>query len=165
MNNQDFVKELDYLGFTMRLKRISDAMIQDGRRLYKELDVSIEPNWYVVFKLLKKEGSLSVTQIAERLLLAHPSVITITNKMLDNGYLNSRKSDEDNRKRVLELSNKAKNELPVFESIWEAGTSAMEKALIDIKGLEFLEVLENRFFDKGFKERTLNEIKSRKLKQ
>ena len=71
----DFVKELGYLGFTMRLKRISDALMHEGRRLYSELDVDIEPNWFVIFKLLGKHGAMTVTEISERVLMAHPSVI------------------------------------------------------------------------------------------
>ncbi|MTI30197.1 hypothetical protein [Xanthovirga aplysinae] len=83
MKENDFAKELQYLGFTMRLKRISDAMLYEGKKLYKELDVDIEPNWYVIFKLLKSRGALSVMDIADSIKMAHPSVITLTNKMIN----------------------------------------------------------------------------------
>ena len=157
---KDFVRELDYLGFTMRLKRISDAMLQEGRRLYKELEVDIEPNWYVVFKLLKSRGDLSVTEIADNIKLAHPSVITITNKMIKAGYLSSDRCLDDSRRRVLQLTDKARDKLPLYESIWEAGSSGMEKALEGLNALPFLTELEDRFFDSGFKERTLKELEA-----
>lgn len=161
MSQNDFVRELEYLGFTMRLKRISDAMLQEGRKLYNELDVDIEPNWYVIFKLLKKYGSLSVTEIADKILLAHPSVITITNKMLNAGYLISGKCADDSRRRVLQLSKKAKEMLPTYEAIWTAGEEGVEKALTGMNALEFISQLEDRFFSIGFKDRTLNEFKSK----
>lgn len=155
----DFVKELGYLGFTMRLKRISDAMMQEGRKLYQSLDVDIEPNWFVIFKLLKKEGKLSVTEISEKIYLSHPSVITIINKMIAANYLTSEKCEIDSRKRNVMLSQKALDKFPEFEEIWKAGEIGVENALKTMNGLELIELIENKFFDKGFSERTMNELK------
>lgn len=155
----DFVKELGYLGFTMRLKRISDAMMHEGRRLYSELDVDIEPNWYVIFKLLKSRGPMTVMEIAESISMAHPSIITITNKMQKAGYLISEKDPDDSRKRVLDLSERAVRMLPKFENIWKAGEKGVEKAVSDLNMLEIITELENRFFGEGFMSRTLKELK------
>lgn len=160
MKKNDFVKELGYLGFTMRLKRISDAMMQEGRRLYKDLDIDIEPNWYVIFKLLKSKGPMAVTEIAESIMLAHPSVITITNKMINAGYIMSEKDQKDARKRVLKLSEKAIINLPKFQKIWDAGERGVELALQEIDGLTFISTLEDKFYNKGFKERTLEQLTS-----
>ena len=158
MGNNDFVKELGYLGFTMRLKRISDAMMHEGRRLYSDLDVDIEPNWYVIFKLLKSRGAMTVTEIAESIMMAHPSVITITNKMLNAGYLISEKDKNDSRKRLLDLSDRSVKMLPKYEKVWNAGELGLEKALEGLNALEFISSLEEAFFDKGFKERTLKQL-------
>lgn len=158
MDNQDFVRELEYLGFTMRLKRISDALTHGGRKLYSTLDVDIEPNWYVIFKLLKSRGGMTVTEIAESILLAHPSVISITNKMMDKGYLISEKDPDDSRRRILDLSDRAIKMLPEFEKIWQAGELGVEEALKDLNALEFITAMESRFSLKGFEERTLNEL-------
>jgi len=159
MKKVDFVKELGYLGFTMRLKRISDAMMHEGRRLYSDMDVDIEPNWYVIFKLLKTNGPLSVTEIAEYIMMSHPSVITITNKMMNAGYLDSEKDKVDSRKRVLDLSARAIQMLPAYEKIWQAGGKGIADALEEIHALDFLSALEEKFFSKGFKERTLEQLK------
>ena len=157
--NKDFVRELGYLGFTTRLKRISDMMMHEGRRLYSELDIDIEPNWFVIFKLLETRGPMSVTDIAESILMAHPSVITITNKMLASGYLLSEKDKMDSRKRVLGLSDRAVEMLPEYSKIWKAGEDGVESALNGTKALEFLTTLEDVFSQKGFKERTLQKLK------
>ena len=158
MKNNDFVKELDYLGFTMRLKRISDAMMHEGRRLYGEMDVDIEPNWYVIFKLLKSRGSMNVTEISDSIMMSHPSVITITNKMMKAGYLISEKGKNDSRKRVLDLSEKAIKKLPEYEKIWKAGELGIERALKGLNALELISAIEDKFFTKGFKERTLEQL-------
>jgi len=162
MENNDFIKELGYLGFTMRLKRISDAMMHEGRRLYSELDVDIEPNWYVIFKLLKSRGEMSVMDISESIMMAHPSVIAITNKMIDRGYLVSKKDKIDSRKRVLNLSARAVKMLPEYEKIWKAGEVGVEKALKGLNALEFITTLEDKYFIKGFKDRTIKQLKNNK---
>jgi DNA-binding MarR family transcriptional regulator/GNAT superfamily N-acetyltransferase len=155
----DFVKELDFLGFVTRLKRISDAMLHDGRRLYKELGIDIEPNWFVILKLLKKEGEMPITEIANRIGFAHPSIISIVNKMTKAGYLKSKKCSDDSRKRLIMLTPKAKEKIPEFERIWSAGTASVKKMLDDIDALDFLEKLEQRIGERGFKQRTLEELK------
>lgn len=155
---QDFVKELGLLSFVTRLKRLSDLMLHDGRRLYKELDLDIEPNWFVIFKLLQKYEELTITEIADKIGFAHTSVISIVNKMIKANYLAENKTASDNRKRILTLTAKAKEKLPEFELIWEAGVASMKKIVLNLDGMTFLETLENRISEKGFKHRTLNEL-------
>jgi len=154
----DYLRVLGYLAFSTRLKRISDAMMHGGRRMYSELDVDIEPNWYVLFKLLKDRGPMCVTDIAECLRMAHPSVIAIINKMLNAGYLLSEKDPSDSRKRVLDLSDRAVKMLPRYEAIWQAGEDGMAEALQGMNALEFIDLLEDRFNARGFKERTMNQL-------
>ncbi|MFY0599091.1 MAG: winged helix-turn-helix transcriptional regulator [Cyclobacteriaceae bacterium] len=155
---KDFATELGCLGFTMRLKRLSDALIHDGRKMYKELGIDIEPNWYIVFRLIKRNGEMSVTEIADAIRLAHPSVISITNKMMKADYLYSTPCSLDNRRRVLNLTEKAKNKLPELEKIWDAGERGIIEALKDTDAMQMLITLEERFTNKGFKDRTLEEL-------
>lgn len=154
----DYIKNLEYLGFATRLKRISDALIHDGRRLYKELNMDIEPNWYLIFNLLETEKELSVTDISDILQFSHPSVITITNKMEKAGYLLSRKSMTDNRKRVLKLSAKATKEREKFAPVWEAATQGITEALDGLNALAFLDRLEERLQSKNFKQRAIESL-------
>lgn len=160
MMEKDFVRDLEFLGFVVRLKRISDAMIHDGRRLYKQLGMDIEPNWFVILKLLKEHGELPVTEIADRIGFAHPSVISIVNKMTKAGYLRSKKCGVDSRRRLLALTPKALEKLPEFEEIWRAGTASVKKMLTDVDALGFLEKVEDKIFERGFKNRTLEELKN-----
>ena len=43
MKNDDFLRELGSIAATTRLKRISDALLHDGKRMYRELGMDIEP--------------------------------------------------------------------------------------------------------------------------
>ncbi|MFY0625515.1 MAG: MarR family transcriptional regulator [Reichenbachiella sp.] len=155
---EDFAKKLGCLGFSMRMKRLTDALMQDGKRMYKELGLDIEPNWYVIFRLLKSEGELSVMQVAERVGLAHPSVISLTNKMMKAGYLSSKQSATDSRKRILTLTQKSIEKLPAFEKIWNAGDRSVTKVLKGTQFIKDLEILEKRYGIKGFRERTIEEL-------
>ncbi len=160
---KDFLSSLGYIGFATRLKRLSDAMMHDGKRLYNELDFDIEPNWYVVFELLKTKGPMTVTEIAEHIQMAHPSVIAITNKMMGNGYLVSEKDPVDSRKRVLDLSDRAERMLPKYEEFWDAAVKGVEIAMEGLNALDQLDQWERIFKEKGFRERTKEQLKNRKL--
>ena len=134
-------------------------MLHDGRRLYNELGVDIEPNWLVIFELLKRKGAMTLTEISEGILLSHPSVITITNKMIDAGYLISEKHEVDSRKRVLDLSHKAISMLPKYEKIWSRGEKVIEEAMNGINGLECIANMEDHFFKKGYRSRMIEKLK------
>ncbi len=155
MENTDFLRELGFLSIVTRLKRLSDTMIHDGRKMYRELGMDIEPNWFVVFKLFESHEELTVMEIAEKIGFAHPSVITIVNNMIKKGYLTSRQCDEDSRRRILVLTKKARDKMPEFERVWTAGVAGMKKMLSDTNALEFLDLLESRIAESGFRERTL----------
>ncbi len=161
MKEKDFLAELGLLSFVTRLKRVSDAMLHDGRKLYKELGMDIEPNWYVIFKLFQTSEELTVTEIADKIGFAHPSVITIVNKMIKKGYLESRQCSVDSRRRLLVLTKKSKEEMPKFERIWEAGVSGLKKTLGDSDAVAFLDTLESRVFEKGFRQRTLERLENK----
>ncbi len=150
----DFLTELGYSGFSARLKRISDALLYSTRDLYKSLDLEIEPNWHLIFLLLKKEESLSVTEIASRLQFSHPAVIKMVKKMKERGYLFSVVDGIDSRKKLLSLSKKAKSDLPKFEKIWDTIQSVIEELIGDENVLfQDLQLLEKNIKEESIKER------------
>lgn len=159
--SEDFLAELGYLSFVTRLKRLSDGMIHEGRRMYRDLGLDIEPNWYAVFKLLDTHGPLTVTEIADRIGFSHPSVVSIVNKMCKAGYLEAGISDGDNRKRIMMLSGLAKKRMPEFEEIWAAGSSGMKRMLPEVDALKFIALLEEKTAEKGFRERTMEAFEQR----
>lgn len=154
----DFLSELGLNAVVTRLKRVSDAMLHDGKRMYKELGMDIEPNWFAVFKLLRRREKITITKIADAIGLSHPSVISIVNKMSDAGYLKESRSKDDSRKRILSLTAKAKRKMPKFEQVWDAGTAGFKKMMNDRDIIGMLDVLETRIAERGFRERTIAEL-------
>ena len=156
----DFLKEVEHLGLTARLKRISDNMIYSAKDLYKTLDLDIDPNWHLVLLMFKKQETLTMTEIADAFQISQTAIIKIINKMKSKGYLEGHADPKDSRKSLLKLSNKAKKQLTEFEKVWEAG----RKSIIDILGgndaiFYSLSMMEKAIMDKSFKDRTINHLK------
>jgi len=151
----DFLQEMGYMALATRLKRLSDKMTHSGRQLYKELELDIEPNWFVIFKILQKHEHLSVMEISKLIHFSHPSVVVMVKKMIESGYLTSRPCTDDMRKQLLELSPKASQNLPQLETVWEAGVQGISTSMEGTSFLEDLTVLESDFNKVSFKTRTL----------
>jgi len=157
----DFLKALGYLGLIARLKRLSDSMLYSIRDLYKLEDIDIEPNWHLVFLILKKHKTRTITEIAKSFHLSQPAIVKIINKMKKKGYIDIIKDTRDNRKRQLQLSQKAISELPRFEKIWHAGQQTIEEMLEANQAfLNQLEKFEQQIEHQSFKERVLNHLQN-----
>jgi len=155
----DFLKELGYLGLIARLKRLSDSILYSIRDLYKLENIDIEPNWHLVFLILKKHKTRTMSEIAESFHLSQPAIVKIINKMKKKGYIDIVKDTYDNRKRQLQLSQKAISELPRFEKIWHAGQESIKEILEANQAfLDLLENFEQQIEQKGFKERVLKHL-------
>ena len=148
----DFLTGLEHLGFTARMKRMNERIASSTVEHYSKQHLGIEPNWHVVFLLLKEKKRLTVTEMAAMLGFSHPALIKITKKMKEAGYLTSFKDAKDARKTNLELSSKGKKALVHFEQEWFRIETIL-KDLVSHSFLEELEVLEKAFGTKGFKDR------------
>ncbi len=157
--DEDFIAELGQLALAARLKRLSDQMIHNGRNLYRYKGMDIEPNWYLVFKLLNRHGKLSVTDISKCLRMSHPSIIAMINKMKEKGYLQTKKDEQDSRRQTIQLTTGANDLLPTFEKVWNANERAIGKLLEPNPDfLSQLENLEKQLVEKDLMTRTLDEI-------
>ncbi|MBS9462906.1 MarR family transcriptional regulator [Flagellimonas sp. 389] len=153
-----YLKSLQIIGVTARIKRISDTLMHDARRVYEYLELPIEPNWHLIFLLLKEKGQLSVTEISKALEFSHPSVITIIKKMKKVGYVTSRVHTKDSRKQIIELTEKAHKELPKLQAEWDQIKIAV-RDIFDNEFLGQLEIVEEKMEQKGLLSRVI-EIKT-----
>ena len=150
--NQDFLPELQHLGFTARIKRLNEKIVSSTIDHYSSLNLKIEPNWHVIFLLLKQRGRLTVTEIANALGFSHPAMIKITRKMKDQGYLDTFKDDKDGRKTLIQLSKNGQKVLPAFETEWQKIQEVLKEVVTD-DFLEKLTHLEQELQKQSFKER------------
>lgn len=153
----DFIKELAFKGFTARVKRLSDQLLYDARKLYETIEIGIEPNWHLVFMLLKQEKELTVTEIAQQLGFSHPAIIKIVKKMKEHGYVESKIDSEDNRRFFIKLSEKALVHLPILEKKWETIQEVVQE-LIDESFLQKLTEVENKLNEENLYQRCLKKF-------
>lgn len=159
--NNDFIKELGYKALDSRFKRISEKMAYSVKKLYKDLDYDIEPNWYLIFMILRDKGELSLIDIAESLGYSHPSVVVTVKKMAAKDYLDVKKDDSDKRKQIVSLSPKALRLMPEFEMLWNSCEAAILKVLQeDLTILKYLDTIETSLEETSFYYRFKQEYKN-----
>ncbi len=151
----DMLRQLGPLALGSRLKRLSDRLMQDGIKIYKQCDLDFEPKWFPVFYYLAERGPSSVTDIARGIGITHPSVNQIAKEMIARGYLAAYKDPKDKRRRVLALSASAKANRQRLSETWLLIDAALSE-LIDETGVDFLahvESLERSLVQESFIQR------------
>ncbi|WP_237276275.1 MarR family winged helix-turn-helix transcriptional regulator [Tenacibaculum ovolyticum] len=157
----DLINEMGYIALATRLKRISDKMSHSTRLMYKQIDMDIEPNWYLVLILVKEKPNISVMEIAKSMGFTHQSVNTITSKMMKKGYLKISKDTKDKRKTVFNITSKSIDALPEIEKIWGIGKKVIYELLDeDITILKHLNTLESNLNKTSFGQRIINKLDS-----
>ncbi len=152
----DLLRELRYLGITARIKRLSDGLSCSIKELYREKGVNIEPSWHLVFLALKRRETATMTELAAALQLSQPAITKMIRRMIERGYLDAVEDGRDGRKKQLRLSEKAIDELPRLEAIWDAGQKAIEQMLETNQAFFVaLDKLERQVRRKSFKTRAL----------
>ncbi len=129
------------------------------RAMYREMQLDTEPNWYLVFWIIQEQPNSSVTEIAQQLRFTHQSVINMTNKMVQKGYLINAKDADDKRKTVFALTSKAATNLPLFSKIWEVGKEVtLELLNNNMQIMKHLEALEKNLEEASFGQRITNKL-------
>jgi DNA-binding MarR family transcriptional regulator len=119
----DIIAQLSEMALGSRLKRLSDTMMRDVSALYHEQGIEFESRWYPVFYLLTQQSPVEITRIAAELGISHPAVSQIAKELEQHGLIESGKTDSDQRKRMLRLSEKGQALLPRLAPLWKAFSS------------------------------------------
>lgn len=138
-------------------------MVHDARNLYQELGIDIEPNWYLLFMLLEKHGQMSVTEMANAIGWAHPSVVKQVKHLLQLGLLEGEGDPADQRVRLLRLSALGRARSKEAMPVWEASRRALEE-LIQECGIDLmsgLDALDAALARRTYGERTLSKLSRR----
>jgi DNA-binding MarR family transcriptional regulator len=152
---KDFIQSLQFAGFTARIKRLSDQLLYSARDVYAHLDTDIEPNWHLVFLLLKQEEALTVTEIAQHLRFSHPAVIKIVKKMKERDYLSSRTDEQDSRRQLIALTSKSLEILPILETKWDEIQQTIQ-GFVTPEFLQELVNIENQLTERNLYERYID---------
>ena len=134
---EDFLEELGALALGGRLKRLSDALMQDGGRIYEQVHPGFQSRWVAVFTYLYKKGPTSITALAKGLGVSHPGINKIANELIEVRLVAPYRDRNDKRKRVLALTSSGRQKYKVLEPTFRDIRQALQAA-IDEPGLEFM---------------------------
>jgi len=149
---EDFLEELGALALGGRLKRLSDALMQDGSRIYEQVHPGFQSRWVAVFSYLYKKGPTSITALAKGLGVSHPGINKIANELIEVRLVAPYRDRNDKRKRVLALTSFGREKYQLLEPTLRDIRQALQAAT-DEPGGEFmaqLTALEKSFGRRDF---------------
>jgi len=114
----DVFNHLGELALGSRLKRLSDQIMRDGTKIYRQSGIDFEPRWFPVYYALSKESPSGVTEIAKSLGISHAAVSQVVRELLRKGLLVAVKDELDGRRKLLSLSEQGIKLLPRIQDLW-----------------------------------------------
>jgi len=152
---EDLLEELGALALGGRLKRLADALMQDGSRIYEQVHPGFQARWFAVFSYLYKKGPTSITGLAKGLGVSHPGINKIANELIKVRLVAPYRDRNDKRKRVLALTSSGRQKYQLLEPTLRDIRQALQAA-VDESGGDFiaqLTALEKSFGRRDFASR------------
>ena len=148
------IDESGLLAISTRLQRLSEQLRKDGALIYKANGISFEPKWFPVIYTLHHKPVLSVVELAAEIGYTHPSTISLLKELEKEKLIKSLKDKQDERKRLLKLSDKGKALIEQMQPVWQI----MAAAIADITDtrnnlMKAIMEVEHRLKEKSFLER------------
>ena len=152
----DLVRDPDIRAFGTRLRRLSERIDREVQELYREAGVGFEPRWFAVVAALR-EGPASVGELAARVGVTHAAVSQVRGALAEQGLVDARTDAADQRRQVLELTDKGRQTAARLEPLWEAIAVATRDILQEAApGLsDEMRRLEAALGERGLKARVL----------
>jgi DNA-binding MarR family transcriptional regulator len=119
------IDESGILALSTRLQRLSEQLRKDGFLVYKANDIDFEPKWFPVIYTLHFKPVLSVVELAAEIGYTHPSTISLLKELEKEKLIRSKKDKQDERKRLIMLTEKGKNLLQRMQPVWQIMIKAL----------------------------------------
>jgi len=119
------IDESGILALSTRLQRLSEQLRKDGFELYKAHDIDFEPKWFPVIYTLHFKPVLSVVELAAEIGYTHPSTISLLKELEKEKLIRSKKDKQDERKRLILLTEKGKKLLLRMQPVWQIMIEAL----------------------------------------
>lgn len=144
--SRNIINQLGELAVGARMRRLYDIFSKDVVKIYAENNLDFETKYFTLFYLVSQRDGIGIMEIAEELSLTHPAIIHLAKELEKKGYIDSVKSPDDNRKRLLKLSEKGKRSLPQFQKVWTKIDTLNKRLMASqqnhlLKALEEMEIL------------------------
>jgi len=113
------------LAISTRLQRLSERLRKDGALIYKAYGIDFEPKWFPVIYTLHYKPLLSVVEIASEIGYTHPSTISLLKELEKQKLIRSRRDKVDERKRLVQLTDKGKALVERMQPVWQVMTTVI----------------------------------------
>jgi len=113
------------LAISTRLQRLSERLRKDGALIYKDYGIDFEPKWFPVIYTLHYKPLLSVVEIASEIGYTHPSTISLLKELEKQKLIRSRRDKVDERKRLVQLTDKGKALVERMQPVWQVMTTVI----------------------------------------
>lgn len=151
----DVLTELGELALASRLRRLSDALMEDAAGLYADLGLEFQPHWFGLFYFLGRRSPVAVTEAAQSLGLSHTAVRQIATRMIRAGFVRESADRADTRRRLLSLTSKGRRQLAALEPVWaefrRAARDLLAQAGVDL--IRHLDRIEEAHRDRSIVDR------------
>jgi len=115
------------LALSTRLQRLAEQLRKDGAVFYKSYGINFEPKWFPVILTLSHRPLISVIELAVEIGYTHPSTISLLKELEKEKLIRSKKDKNDERKRLLELTQKGKQLVDTMQPIWQLMQHALNE--------------------------------------
>jgi DNA-binding MarR family transcriptional regulator len=148
------IDESGLLAISTRLQRLSEQLRKDGALIYKTHGIIFEPKWFPVIYTLHHKPVLSVVELAAEIGYTHPSTISLLKELEKEKLIKSLKDKQDERKRLLKLSDKGKALVEQMQPVWQIMVAAIAE-ITDTRNnlMKAITEVEFRLKEKSFLER------------
>jgi predicted GNAT family N-acyltransferase/DNA-binding MarR family transcriptional regulator len=124
----DIIEQSGILALGSRLQQINELLRKEAALFYKSRDIEFEPKWFPIIYILSVEPYLGVVELSKEIGLTHPTTIGLLKELEEEGLIRSLKDKEDERKRNVSLTDKARTLIKTMQPLW----TAMAKALVQL---------------------------------
>ena len=148
------IDDLGILAIATRMQRLAERMRKDGLLIYKAHGIDFEPKWFPVVYTLHLKSAMSVVELANEIGYSHPSTISLLNELEKLKLIKSTKDKTDERKRLLQLTEKGKALITQMEPVWQVMIAASTQ-LIDTQNniMKAMEEVEQQLEIQSFYQR------------
>jgi DNA-binding MarR family transcriptional regulator len=112
------IEESGILAIATRMQRLSEQIRKAGALIYKAHGIDFEPKWFPVIYTLHFKPLLSVVELAAEIGYTHPSTISLLKELEKQKMIRSSKDKTDERKRLVQLTDKGKALIEQMKPVW-----------------------------------------------
>lgn len=126
MNTMRTLNDYGSLLLGSRLRRLSDQLHAGVDQAYVAAGVELSSRCFPILFLLRDNGPTSITVLAAQIGQTHPAVVQLGRKMLDAGVVAEMSAPDDERRRLLALTDDGRQLMLRLQPVWQDIQAAVD---------------------------------------